>query len=184
MMQPDVASGGADGRRAPVAPAARRARIVELVAARPVHSQAELLDLLEADGIDITQATLSRDLDELGAVKLRGPEGLVYVIPVIPAEGVYTLPTEHPVRRHTGGLARLARVLGEMLLSAEGSGNLAVLRVPAGAAQYVAGILDRSGLHDVLGTIAGDDTILVVAREPLTGAELAARLRDLDQPKA
>ncbi|MGD9528573.1 arginine repressor [Pseudonocardia sp.] len=173
MTQPDVGNRGADGRRAP---AARRARIVDLVASRPVHSQAELLDLLEADGIDITQATLSRDLDELGAVKLRGPEGPVYVIP---SEGVYTLPAEDPVRRHGGGPARLARVLGEMLLSAEGSGNLAVLRVPAGAAQYVAGVLDRSGLHDVLGTIAGDDTILVVAREPLTGAELASRLRDL-----
>jgi transcriptional regulator of arginine metabolism len=164
-----------------VAPAARRARIVDLVASRPVHSQAELLDLLEADGIDITQATLSRDLDELGAVKLRGPEGLVYVIP---SEGVYTVPSEHTVRGPSAGVARLARVLGEMLLSAEGSGNLAILRVPAGAAQYVAGVLDRSGLHDVLGTIAGDDTILVVAREPLTGAELASRLRELDQPKA
>jgi len=154
--------------RSTITPAARRARIVELISAGPVHSQAELLGLLEADGIDTTQATLSRDLDELGAVKLRGPDGPAYVIP---SDGRVDRPAE--------GTGRLARVLAEMLLSADGSGNLAVLRVPAGAAQYVAGALDRAGLHDVLGTIAGDDTILVVAREPLTGAELADRLRGL-----
>jgi transcriptional regulator of arginine metabolism len=155
------------GRRS-VTPAARRARIVELIAARPVRSQADLLGLLEAEGVDTTQATLSRDLDELGAVKLRGPDGLAYVIP---SDGRVDRPAE--------GTGRLARVLGEMLLSADGSGNLAVLRVPVGAAQYVAGVVDRAGLHEVVGTIAGDDTILVVAREPLTGAELAARLRTL-----
>lgn len=150
-----------------ITPAGRRARIVELVAARPVRSQAELLGLLEADGVDTTQATLSRDLDELGAVKLRGVDGLVYVIP---EDGRVPQPPE-------SGTVRLARVLAEMLVSADGSGNLTVLRTPPGAAQYVASALDRAGLHDVLGTIAGDDTILVVAREPLTGAELAARLR-------
>jgi len=148
--------------------AGRRARIVELIAAGPVRSQTELLGLLEAEGVDTTQATLSRDLDELGAVKMRGADGLVYVIP---EAGRVPHPPEGP--------ARLARVLAQMLVSADGSGNLVVLRTPPGAAQYVAGALDRAGLHDVVGTIAGDDTILVVAREPLTGAELAVRLRGL-----
>ena len=151
--------------------AARQARIVELITHRQVHSQTELLGLLEAEGIGTTQATLSRDLDELGAVKLRGADGGVPVY-VIPDDG-------SPVRGIEGGTARLARLLGDLLVSADASGNLAVLRTPPGAAHYLASALDRAALHDVVGTIAGDDTLLVVAREPLTGAELVARLREL-----
>jgi transcriptional regulator of arginine metabolism len=151
--------------------AARQARIVELIRDRAVHSQTELLGLLEAEGIGTTQATLSRDLDELGAVKLRGADGGTPVY-VIPDDG-------SPVRGIEGGTARLARLLGELLVSADASGNLAVLRTPPGAAHYLASALDRAALHDVVGTIAGDDTLLVVAREPLTGAQLVARLRDL-----
>jgi transcriptional regulator of arginine metabolism len=145
--------------------AARQARIVELIRDRAVHSQTELLELLEAEGIATTQATLSRDLDELGALKVRGAY-------VIPDDG-------SPVRGVEGGTARLARLLGDLLVSADASGNLAVLRTPPGAAHYLASALDRAALHDVVGTIAGDDTLLVVAREPLTGAQLVARLRDL-----
>jgi transcriptional regulator of arginine metabolism len=144
---------------------ARHARIAELIRDRAVHSQIELLALLEADGIAATQATLSRDLDELGALKVRGAY-------VIPDDG-------SPVRGVEGGTARLARLLGELLTGADASGNLAVLRTPPGAAHYLASALDRAALHDVVGTIAGDDTLLVVAREPLTGAELVALLRDL-----
>jgi transcriptional regulator of arginine metabolism len=151
--------------------AARQARIVELITQRTVHSQSELLALLEADGIASTQATLSRDLDELGAVKLRGADGGTPVY-VIPDDG-------SPVRGIEGGTARLARLLGELLVSADASGNLAVLRTPPGGAHYLASALDRAALHDVVGTIAGDDTLLVVAREPLTGAQLVARLREL-----
>jgi transcriptional regulator of arginine metabolism len=150
---------------------ARQARIVELIAARSVHSQGELLALLDADGIGTTQATLSRDLDELGAVKLRGADGGTPVY-VIPDDG-------SPVRGIEGGTARLARLLGDLLVSADASGNLAVLRTPPGAAHYLASALDRAALHDVVGTIAGDDTLMVVAREPLTGAELAARLKNM-----
>jgi transcriptional regulator of arginine metabolism len=145
--------------------AARQARIVELIRDRAVHSQTELLELLEAEGIATTQATLSRDLDEMGALKVRGAY-------VIPDDG-------SPVRGVEGGTARLARLLGDLLVSADASGNLAVLRTPPGAAHYLASALDRAALHDVVGTIAGDDTLLVVAREPLTGAQLVARLRDL-----
>jgi transcriptional regulator of arginine metabolism len=145
--------------------AARQARIVELIRDRAVHSQTELLALLEEDGIATTQATLSRDLDELGALKVRGAY-------VIPDDG-------SPVRGVEGGTARLSRLLGEVLTSTDASGNLAVLRTPPGAAQYLASALDRAALNYIVGTIAGDDTLLVVAREPLTGAELVARLREL-----
>jgi transcriptional regulator of arginine metabolism len=145
--------------------AARQARIVEVIRDRAVHSQTELLALLEDDGIATTQATLSRDLDELGALKVRGAY-------VIPDDG-------SPVRGVEGGTARLARLLGELLTAADASGNLAVLRTPPGAAHYLASALDRAALNYIVGTIAGDDTLLVVAREPLTGAELVARLREL-----
>ena len=151
--------------------AARQARIVEIVSREQVRSQTELLALLVAAGIETTQATLSRDLDELGAVKLRGADGGIPAY-VIPDDG-------SPVRGIEGGTGRLARLLGELLVSADASGNLAVLRTPPGAAHYLASALDRAALHDVVGTIAGDDTLLVVAREPMTGAALAARLTTL-----
>ncbi len=150
---------------------ARQARIVEIVSQQAVRSQSELAKLLAADGIEVTQATLSRDLDELGAVKLRGPDGGAPVY-VIPEDG-------SPVRGVQGGTTRLVRLLSEWLVSADSSGNLAVLRTPPGAAQFLASSLDRAALHEVVGTIAGDDTILVVAREPMTGAELAERLTAL-----
>jgi transcriptional regulator of arginine metabolism len=91
---------------------------------------------------------------------------------VIPDDG-------SPVRGIEGGTGRLVRLLGDLLVSADASGNLAVLRTPPGGAHYLASALDRAALHDVVGTIAGDDTLMVVAREPLTGAELAARLQSL-----
>ncbi|EWM17248.1 transcriptional regulator [Kutzneria sp. 744] len=155
----------------PTTRAARQGRIVELVAQRAVRSQSELAKLLAAEGIETTQATLSRDLDELGAVKLRGADGGAPVY-VIPEDG-------SPVRGVEGGISRLTRLLGELLVSADSSGNLAVLRTPPGAAHFLASALDRAALHDVVGTIAGDDTIFVVAREPLTGAELAERFTGL-----
>ncbi len=154
--------------------AGRQARIIELVTHRSVRSQTELLTLLAADGILVTQATLSRDLDELGAVKLRGVQGGAPVY-VIPEDG-------SPIRGVEGGTARLERLLSELLVSAEASANLAVLRTPPGAAHFVASALDRAALTDVVGTIAGDDTIMVVAREPLTGVQLANRLMALARP--
>ncbi len=150
---------------------ARQARIIELITQRAIRSQAELATLLGGEGVEVTQATLSRDLDELGAVKLRGPHG---------GAPVYALPEDgHPMRG--SGTSRLARLLGELLVSADASGNLAVLRTPPGAAQFLAGALDRAALHDVVGTIAGDDTILVVARDPLTGTDLATRIVELSR---
>jgi transcriptional regulator of arginine metabolism len=144
---------------------ARQARIVELVASMGIRSQTELAKLLAGEGIEVTQATLSRDLDELGAVKLRGADGGVPVY-VIPEDG-------SPVRGVQGGTSRLTRLLGELLVSADHSGNITVLRTPPGAAQFLASAIDRSALHEVVGTIGGDDTLLVVAREPLSGKDLA-----------
>ncbi|WP_067973691.1 arginine repressor [Mycolicibacter icosiumassiliensis] len=150
--------------------AGRQARIVEVLSSASVRSQTELAGILAADGIEVTQATLSRDLEELGAVKLRGPDGGV---------GGYVIPEDGNPLRLSGGTDRLCRLLGELLVSTDATGNLAVLRTPPGAADYLASAIDRAALPYVVGTIAGDDTIFVAAREPMTGAELAATLNDL-----
>ncbi len=151
--------------------AGRQARIIALLSSRQVSSQTELAALLGQEGIEVTQATLSRDLEELGAVKLRGVDGGV---------GAYVVPEDgSPVRGVSGGTERLTRLLGELLVSTDASANLAVLRTPPGAAHYLASAIDRAALPYVVGTIAGDDTILMVAREPMTGAELANTIENL-----
>ena len=151
--------------------AGRQGRIIEILSANAVRSQTELAALLAEEGIEVTQATLSRDLEELGAVKLRAADGGV---------GVYLVPEDgSPVRGVSGGTDRLARLLSELLVSTDHSGNLAVLRTPPGAAQYLASAVDRASLPEIVGTIAGDDTILVIAREPTSGAALAAKIEDL-----
>jgi transcriptional regulator of arginine metabolism len=163
----------------PVTPGkvARQARIVELVAAQPVTSQGELATLLAADGIAVTQGTLSRDLDELGAIKVRTAAGgpMAYVVP----EDGGAPPA--PTLAVGGALARLIRLLAELMVSAEGSANLAVLRTPPGAAHFLASAVDRAGLAEVIGTIAGDDTVLLVARDPVGGKDLADLMRMLSQ---
>jgi transcriptional regulator of arginine metabolism len=158
----------------PTSKAARHARIAATLAAHPVHSHAELAALLGADGLHVTQATLSRDLDELGAVKLRTPDGgaAVYVLPEDGSPLATRRPDDTPPQR-------LARLVGELLTSAEGSANLVILRTPPGAAQFLASAVDRARLPEVLGTIAGDDTILVVARDPAGGPALAEHLLNL-----
>jgi transcriptional regulator of arginine metabolism len=151
--------------------AGRQARIVAILSSSSISSQGELAARLADEGIDVTQATLSRDLEELGAVKLRGADGGV---------GVYVVPEDgSPVRGVSGGTDRMSRLLGELLVSTDASGNLAVLRTPPGAAHYLASAIDRAALPDVVGTVAGDDTILVVAREPTTGAELAGMFENI-----
>jgi transcriptional regulator of arginine metabolism len=150
---------------------ARQARITELIGTQAITSQTQLGELLAESGIEVTQATLSRDLEELGAVKLRGSDG---------APASYVLPPENaPLRPAQAAPARLIRLLADLLTHAEGSANLAVLRTPPGAAQFLASALDKVGLPDVLGTIAGDDTLLVVSRDPDGGPALADRLRSL-----
>jgi transcriptional regulator of arginine metabolism len=154
----------------PLTKGARQQKIVDLLSKQPVRSQTELADLLRAAGVHVTQATLSRDLVELDAVKVRVPSGaLVYAVP---AEGG----DRTPVVRDSAALdTRLARLLGELLVSADASANLALLRTPPGAAQFLASAFDRAEPEGVLGTVAGDDTVLVISRRPDGGKELADR---------
>ena len=157
----------------PSTKAARHARICSLLTARAVRSQAELGRLLSAEGVEVTQATLSRDLEEIGAVKVRrAGDGIVYAVPDEPPG---------PSLRALGDAseARMSRLAADLLVSVEASANLVVLRTPPGGAQLLASAIDRADLHDVIGTIAGDDTVLVVARDPAGGVELAERLRQL-----
>jgi transcriptional regulator of arginine metabolism len=159
----------------PVSRTARLARIVELVGRQAVRSQSELAALLAGEGIGVTQATLSRDLEELGAVKVRSPDGGAPAY-VIPEDGA---PFPVRVASRDTSPPKLSRMLSELMVSAEPSGNLVVLRTPPGAAHFLASSLDRAALAEVIGTIAGDDTVLVVSRDPDGGVELAAQLRDL-----
>jgi transcriptional regulator of arginine metabolism len=151
--------------------AGRQSRIVAILSSSEVRSQSDLAARLASEGIDVTQATLSRDLEELGAVKLRGADG---------GTGVYIVPEDgSPVRGVAGGTDRMSRLLSDLLVSTDASGNLAVLRTPPGAAHYLASAIDRAALPQVVGTVAGDDTILVIAREPMTGAELAGMFENI-----
>lgn len=155
----------------PATKTARQGRITALLTAQAVHSQAELAALLAAEGVHVTQATLSRDLVELGAVRVRGAAGsLVYAVP---SDGVdRTL--QSAVDREVLD-ARLSRLCEELLVTAEASANLVVLRTPPGAAQFLASAIDHSTLPAVMGTIAGDDTILLVCRDPGGGAGVSDR---------
>ncbi|MGH9086233.1 MAG: arginine repressor [Acidimicrobiales bacterium] len=147
--------------------AQRQHRIARLLAEQAVTSQAQLAELLAADGVQATQATISRDLDDLGAIKVRVAGGdTVYAIPELPAE--QRAPEDH-----------LRRVFGDWVVEVAHSGNLVVLRTPPGSAHVVGSALDRSGLTEVLGTVAGDDTLIVVVTEEAGGAEVARRLADL-----
>ena len=154
---------------------ARHRRIVELLERGPVRTQDELRALLEADGLTVTQATLSRDLDELGAVKVPGPDGEpVYAVP---GEGGDSSPVAAVSDRDA--LARLSRLAEELMVSVEGSANIVVLRTPPGAAQFLASAIDHTVLPALLGSVAGDDTVLLVTRDPHGGEALATELLDL-----
>ncbi len=150
---------------------ARQQRIIDLVTGHEVRSQTELAELLAEHGLHVTQATLSRDLVELDAVKVRGVSGaLVYAVP---GEGGDRSPAAP--RETAAATQRLSRLCAELLVSAEASANLVVLRTPPGAAQFLASAFDKAELPDVLGTIAGDDTVLVISRDPGGGGALVRR---------
>lgn len=145
---------------APRTMAARRARIVQLIESRVIESQENLVGLLASEGMRVTQATVSRDLDELGAYKVADDaDKFRYVIG----------------ERVPGVDSRLEKLLPDVLVAAEGSANIAVLRTPPGAAQYLASAIDHAGLTEILGTVAGDDTVFVVTRSPKGGEPLANR---------
>jgi transcriptional regulator of arginine metabolism len=151
---------------------ARHQRIAELLSRHPVRSQSELADLLSADGLHVTQGTLSRDLVELDAVRVRDSRGvLVYAVP---EEGGDRTPRPAADSAMAGN--RLARLCAELLVSAESSANVVVVRTPPGAAQFLASALDKTQLAAALGTIAGDDTVLIITRDPSGGADLARTL--------
>jgi transcriptional regulator of arginine metabolism len=159
----------------PLTKSARQQRIIELLNTEEVRSQTELADRLAAAGVVVTQATLSRDLVELDAVKVRAGTGaLVYAVP---GEGGDRTPVV--ARESAASEARLARLCAELLVAADASANLVVLRTPPGAANFLASALDKAELGSVLGTIAGDDTVLVISRDPVGGEALAQRLLDL-----
>ena len=157
----------ADVQQARLAKPQRQHRIARLLETNSVTSQAQLVDLLAADGVVATQATVSRDLEELGAVKVRVPGGdTVYAIPEVVFDRI--APEDH-----------LRRVFGDWVVEVASSGNLVVLRTPPGSAHVVGSALDRAGLPEVLGTVAGDDTLIVVVSEKVGGSKVAGRLRAL-----
>lgn len=145
----------------------RQHRIARLLAEQVVTSQAHLVELLAAEGVTATQATVSRDLEDMGAIKVRVAGGeTAYAIPELPSN--QRAPEDH-----------LRRVFGDWVVEVAHSLNLVVLRTPPGSAHVVAAALDRAGLPEVLGTVAGDDTLLVVVSEAAGGEAVAQRLADL-----
>jgi len=154
--------------------AARRELIVELIRGGAVASQSDLVEMLRERGIEFTQATVSRDLDEIGAVKTVAADGrLLYAVPAEGGEDRLQADELEDIN------ARLIRVAEDTMVSVRYSGNLVVLRTPPGAAQYLASAFDHSHLQDVIGTIAGDDTIMLVVAESSTGKAVAERLQQL-----
>jgi transcriptional regulator of arginine metabolism len=216
---------------APATKAARQSQIVAILSREQVHSQEQLAGLLtQYTGMQVAQATLSRDLDELGVVRLRAADGaLVYALPGDPGgpgsrpgtgldlqnyperteatadapaldstaanpdapapapvpgrgDGTPSVQADQPSRSAdglTGVSSRFTRYLKELLTSAEGSANIVVLRTPAGAAQFLASTIDHAAWPAILGTVAGDDTVLVISRDPVGGPALAAEFRRL-----
>ncbi len=148
---------------------ARRQHVLShLLGDHEVTSQEQLVELLAGEGISATQATVSRDLEEIGAVKVRVPgvDRLVYAIAELPRDQL--TPADH-----------LRRVLGEWVVEVSYSGNLVVLKTPPGSAHVVASALDRSGIEGAIGTVAGDDALLVIATEETGGRALAERLSEI-----
>jgi transcriptional regulator of arginine metabolism len=150
---------------------ARREVIRRILRTHLVGTQDELGDLLRKEGIEVTQATLSRDLVDVGAERVRVGKNLVYAVPG--EGGDRTVRAAPDVEERA---TRLQSRCHELLVSAEASANLVILRTPPGAANFLASGLDHAALEGVLGTIAGDDTIMVVTAGAERSAELVDRL--------
>ncbi len=146
----------------------RRQHLIEqMLTDGAISRQERIVEMLAAEGIRTTQATVSRDLEDLGAIKVRvGGAGSVYALPNMPELRVSS--SDH-----------LRRLMGEWVVEVGRSGNLVCLRTPPGTAHVVASALDRAALSGVLATLAGDDTVLVVAAESHDPSALADRLLDL-----
>lgn len=159
--------------KAPFTKSARHSQIATLIERETIGSQTELAARLAESGIAVSQGTLSKDLVELGAVRVRTASG----------EFAYALLAGEHVTGSPAATARLTRLCGELLLSAEGSANLAVLHTPPGAAQFFASAIDKVGWTSILGTLAGDDTVVVISRDADGGAALAETLLSLPANK-
>ncbi len=150
---------------------ARRAKVVSLVQAEQVHSQSDLVKLLAKAGFEVTQATASRDLEDIGAFRGRGKDGTA----------IYQLPQDE-----TQSLSRVISLPSELILSIDSSANMAVVRTPPGGAQLLACALDGARTHgqltSLIGTVAGDDTVLLISKRSAGGAALAKELLKLTNP--
>lgn len=145
----------------------RQHRISKILENNLVASQSQLVDLLALDGIVATQATVSRDLEELGAIKVRVSGGeSVYAVPELPRD--QTVPEEH-----------LKRVMSDWVVEITHSSVIVLLRTPPGCAHVVASALDRSQMKEIIGTVGGDDTVMVIANEKFGGQSVADKLSDL-----
>ncbi len=146
----------------------RREEILRIVRQSAVHSQDELLAALRRHGFAVTQATVSRDLRELGLVKTQNgyvePETLAPIATFMPRES----------REH-----RFEQLVGEFVVSAEAAVNMVVIKTPPAAAQPVASAIDATPIEDVLGTIGGDDTIFIAFRTPAAAAAFARRVHEI-----
>ena len=152
--------------------AQRQQSLVRIIETKEVSSQNELRALLAKEGITATQVTVSRDLEEVGAIKVRSATG----------DTIYAIASFEPSRRATND--QLRRVMSEWVAEVSTSGAMVVLRTPPGCAHVVASALDRAAPKGLLGTVAGDDTIMCVATEQVGGKKLAAELRALAGLKA
>lgn len=158
---------------APRTQAARRTVIADVITRQRIHSQEELRTALAAEGFAVTQATLSRDLVDLGAMKVPHGDG----------RSVYALPTERPAEP-AADAGRLTRALHELAVSVEHSLNIVVVRTPPGGAQYLASAFDGAHWESILGTVAGDDTVLIVTRGADAGAEVAEAIVAMAEGRA
>jgi transcriptional regulator of arginine metabolism len=146
----------------------RQKAIADLIRAEPLGSQEEVTARLAGLGFTITQATVSRDLDQMGAVKVKRGGATSYALP-------------DQLGDNDWAAARLRRILAEWVVSIEAAGNLLVLKTPPGSAHLVGLALDQARLDEVAGTICGDDTLFVALRDGVAAGFMANRFRKLAQ---
>jgi transcriptional regulator of arginine metabolism len=144
----------------------RHRAIAELIRSQPLASQEELAEQLAAQGLAVTQATISRDLEQLGAVKVRREGRLGYTLP-------------EQLASDAGSSTQLTAVLRDWVRAIDVAGNLVVLKTPPGSAHLIGFALDQAALSEVVGTICGDDTVFVAVREAAEAPHFAQRLREL-----
>jgi len=146
----------------------RQKAIAELIRAEPLGSQEEVTTRLRSQGFAVTQATVSRDLDQMGAVKVKRSGVMSYALP-------------DQIGESDWAASRLARIVSDWVQSVEAAGNLLVLRTPPGSAHLVGLALDQAKLPEVAGTISGDDTLFVALRDGVVPGIMAERFRKLSQ---